>query len=86
MRGGETRTAHAAEPAANLRPLTPGDLEAVVNIDDRRSGSRRQDFYEKRLKAPILKPRGLYREAEVLLETEAIGGGGTSLLPSLRSR
>lgn len=50
-------TAHAAESIANLRPLTPGDLEAVVSIDYRRSGSRRQDFYEKRLKAAILKPK-----------------------------
>ena len=50
-------TAHTAESIANLRPLTPGDLGAVVDIDYRRSGSCRQDFYKKRLKAAILKPR-----------------------------
>jgi GNAT superfamily N-acetyltransferase len=55
--GGEQMTAHVAEPIANLRPLTPGDLQAVVAIDYRHSASRRQDFYEKRLKAAILRPK-----------------------------
>jgi L-amino acid N-acyltransferase YncA len=40
----------------HVRPLTPGDFERVVAIDSKRSGSRRESFYAKRLKAASEKP------------------------------
>ncbi len=41
-----------------LRPLTPGDLEAVIAIDHRLTGAQRRGFYEKRLTAALNDPKG----------------------------
>ena len=39
-----------------LRPLNPGDLNAMIEIDARQGGVRRSGFYEKRLAAMARAP------------------------------
>ena len=43
----------------NLRPLTPGDLDRVVEIDARLVGRSRRLFFEKRLAASLANPKAI---------------------------
>ena len=47
----------ATEAANSVRPLTSDDFEAVVAIDAKLSGNRRENFYSKRLAAALEKPK-----------------------------
>lgn len=44
------------EQQLNIRPLTAGDFEAVVNIDAKITGRTRPGFFEKRLAAAVTDP------------------------------
>lgn len=44
--------------AANIRPLSPEDLERVVEIDARIMGRSRRKFFEKRLQAALADRHG----------------------------
>ncbi len=50
-------------PSAVLRPLRADDLEAVVALDRRSTGSSRRGYFEKRLAAALRKPKGHFQFA-----------------------
>jgi ribosomal protein S18 acetylase RimI-like enzyme len=47
----------ATEADISVRPLTIDDFDAVVAIDAKLSGTRRENFYTKRLEAALAKPK-----------------------------
>ena len=76
------------EAANSVRPLTRDDFDAVVAIDATLSGTRREDFYTRRLAAALEKPKdfiyvGVDRDgalagfAIVHLLAGEFGGAGT---------
>jgi len=48
----------SGNPTANIRPLSPQDLERVVEIDARIMGRSRRKFFEKRLQAALADGHG----------------------------
>ena len=55
-----------------LRPLAAEDLETVVEIDRRITGTSRRGFYEKRLAAAIREPKAFFAVAAI--EGGAVAG------------
>ena len=71
------------------KPLSPGDLDAVIAIDAKTSGTSRRGYFEKRLKAATDHPEdyvfvGVFRGDDLAgfafakIETGAFGGSGAS--------
>ena len=60
---GAVTAAALSPPSAVLRPLSAADLDAVVALDRRSTGSSRRGYFEKRLAAALRKPRGHFQFA-----------------------
>ena len=53
-----------ARAAVTVRPIEPSDLDAVVRIDEKLSGSTRKEYWQRRLEMSALRPPWMSLVAE----------------------